>query len=338
MASIQTISNKSGKSYRVQFMKNSKRLSKRFAKKKDAEKFLALLTLDDQLTDRLTNKTQSTLMFSDACEEYLKQYTGKCPSTVQRVNWWANEYQTLKLNAISKQCVRSSLKNLANDKSAATVNRYKAALSAVFTYLQDEYDVSTNPAREVKQLPENNERIRFLTDNERHSLLQAVKKSTWNKLYLLVILALTTGARRGDLLNLKWSDIDFKARTASISTTKNGEPRVLPLTEEAISELMKFRCVGATYIFAHPTKIDENFYNFDCHWHKALNEAKLINFRFHDLRHTAGSMLAMANVQTAQIADILGHKTLNVTKRYIHLSTAYKADVINDVMGGIAYE
>ncbi len=336
MASIQVIKNKTSKKYRIQFMKNGKRVSKRFDKKKDAELFLGHLTISNNLADIFTSHIQTSLTLEKACSEYAEQYTGKCTSTLQRVNWWAKEYKSLTINKVNKQRIRATLRKLANDMAPATVNRYKASLSAVFTYLQDEHDFANNPAREVKQLAENNARCRYLSDDERVRLLEAAKVSGWDRLYMLVIMALTTGARRSDLLRLTWQDIDFKSKTASVTVTKNGDPRILPLTDIVISEMVKFREVGACFVFPHPSKLSGFFRNFDCYWNKALRTAKLNDFRFHDLRHTAASYLAMANVSQGQIAEILGQKTLNVTQRYIHLSTGHKSKVINKVLGGIA--
>ncbi|TPH18499.1 tyrosine-type recombinase/integrase [Litorilituus lipolyticus] len=337
MASIQVLHRKSGKRYRVQFMKNGKRIGKVFSRKKDAELYIAQLTVNDQLADSLTDSTLSSLTISQANKEFLEQYSGKCSSMKQRLSFWSSNYGDICIGKFTRFHIKQGMNKLNEIGYApATLNRFKAAISAVFTYLGDEYDVPINPARQVRQQKENNARCRYLSDEERIILLDTVKKSYWNKLYLLVLLAITTGARRGDLIKLRWSDINFTARTATVDVTKNGEPRVLPLTTDVVKELSKYREIGGGYIFNHPSKLNEYFRNFDCHWRSALIEAKIDNFKFHDLRHTAASYLAMANIQIGQIADILGHKTLDVTKRYIHLSTGHKANVINDVMGGIS--
>jgi len=312
MASIQVLTRQSGKRYRVQFMKNGKRIGKVFLRKKEAELYIAQLTVNDQLADNLTDNVLTSQTINQAIKEYLKQYTGKCSSMKQRLNFWSSEYGDIPIGKFNRTHIKQAMSALNRDGYApATLNRFKAAISAVFTYLSDEYEINTNPARQVKQQKEDNARCRYLSDDERIVLLEVVRKSYWDKLYLLVLLAITTGARRGDLIKLKWTDINFIAQTASVEVTKNGEPRVLPLTNDVITELSKFREIGGGFIFNHPSKLNDYFRNFDCHWRKALNEAQIDNFKFHDLRHTAASYLAMANIQIGQIADILGHKKLD---------------------------
>ncbi|WP_371264950.1 site-specific integrase [Nitrosomonas communis] len=90
----------------------------------------------------------------------------------------------------------------------------------------------TNPVRKesVSRFKENPSKDRFLTENEQQCLLTACQVSHWERLYLLVLIALTTGARKGELLRLKWSAINFSHRTASLGLTKNGKPRLLPLS------------------------------------------------------------------------------------------------------------
>jgi integrase len=146
----------------------------------------------------------------------------------------------------------------------------------------------------------------------------------------LVLTAITTGARRGELLSLRWSDIDFERQTAYVQTTKNGQPKVLPLTDDVIKELNKFRQQGSSLIFNSEIKPDKAFC-FNKQWKKALTLAEVDNFRFHDLRHTTASYLAMSGASLLEIADVLGHKQISVTKRYAHLCIDHKERLISRV-------
>ncbi len=122
-----------------------------------------------------------------------------------------------------------------------------------------------------------------------------------------------------------------------MAETKNGEPRVLPLTEELLAELMRFKGEGDQediFVFASERQ-PEQPYDFRKHWVKARETAKLTDFRFHDLRHTAASLLAMRGATLLQIADVLGHKDTVVTKRYAHLCVDHKQQLIDQVMGGM---
>jgi integrase len=226
------------------------------------------------------------------------------------------------------------LDTLPSHLSNASINRHKAAISGVLTYACKKGYIKINPARLIPCLPENNERTRFLSEAERTRLFSSCRASHWDKLYLIVLLAITTGARKGELTKLRWNDIDFDRRTAYVATTKNGQPKVLPLTDSVIKELELFDTKDSSLIFA--SKIKENVaYCFTKPWKKALEDAEIKDFRFHDLRHCCASYLAQSGASLLEIADVLGHKQISVTKRYAHLCIEHKSSLINRVMGGI---
>jgi integrase len=144
----------------------------------------------------------------------------------------------------------------------------------VFSYACREYDLRENPVRLIPSLPENNERTRFLSEAERTCLFRSCRTSHWDKLYLIVLLAITTGARKGELTKLRWNDIDFDRRTAYVSITKNGQPKVLPLTDSVIRELQLFDTKDNSLIFASRIKC-EVAYCFTKPWKKALEDADI---------------------------------------------------------------
>ncbi len=334
MATIQTRKGKSGNTYRVEFMRNGSRISKSFKLKKEAQKFAALVLVDDDLANYLTNHTLTTLKFSDAVRKFLDQDNGQDPSKHQRLHYWVSIFGNLTVGKVTRQQVKAELKRLSNDKAPATLNRYKAALGSLYRYLSNEFEIDYNPVKGIQQYAENNARTRFLTDEEIQNLLIKVKQSQWHQLYLLVLMALTTGARRTEMLSLKWDQINFKTKTAHLEETKNGEQRILTLTKDVISELLKHRrAIG--YVFAHPEDPNKYFRNFDLYWRAALKDAKITDFRFHDLRHTCASMLAMNGASLLEIAQVLGHKSITMTQRYSHLCVEHKANLTDRVFGGI---
>lgn len=337
MASVQKITGKRGTTYRVQFMRNGRRVGKTFPRKKDAEQFLAQIVVSDDLADALTGAALSTIPLSKSVRDFLDQYKGRDRSMIQRLGWWADRLGDKPMGKIQRQHIKAALDALKQDeKSPATINRYKAAISSVFEWFNDEHDTKHNPAREVRQQAENNGRTRFLSDSELDSLLAAAKRSKWDRLHLLIHLAITTGARRGELISLKWSDIDFQRKTAHLERTKNGSQRVLTLTNAVIQELMPFRQVGDAYLFPHTGKLRGPFVEFDHHWQACLVDAKIADFRFHDLRHSCASLLAKNGATLLEIADHLGHKTMTMVKRYAHLCTAHKAALTERIFGDIA--
>ena len=235
---------------------------------------------------------------------------------------------------ITTSDISDGINRLSPHLSNATKNRYKAVVSVIFSYACRQYGLTQNPVKNIRSLPENNARTRFLSNDERSRLFKACRGSQWGKLYLLVLLAITTGARRGELLGLEWKDVDFDRRLAHIKTTKNGEPKVLPLTEGVAIELNKFKGQEASLVFNSEIKPDKPF-EFRKQWIKALKEAEISEFRFHDLRHTCASYLAQSGASLLEIADVLGHKQIQMTKRYAHLCIEHKAKLINSVLSNV---
>jgi integrase len=183
--------------------------------------------------------------------------------------------------------------------------------------------------RKVSKPKEPRGRVRFLSDEERQCLLDACKVSRSAYLYTIVVLALSTGARRGELLSLHWGDVDLKRGLLTFRETKNGDTRAVPLTGYALDVLSthaKIRRLNTTLVFPNdtgtqPASIREA-------WEYAVRRAGIANFRFHDLRHSAASYLAMNGASLAEIAEVLGHKTLAMVKRYAHLSEAHTRGVV----------
>ena len=186
-----------------------------------------------------------------------------------------------------------------------------------------------NPARKVSKYKESRGRVRFLSDDEREKLLAACKESDNRFLYIVVVLALSTAARKMELLGLKWQDVDLTRKSIILHETKNDDRRVLPLQGHALSLMLdcsKIRKLGCDYVFPSDKKCQP--IDIRTAWENAIKRAEIEDFRFHDLRHSAASYLAMNGASIAEIAEILGHKTLQMVKRYAHLSEAHTAKVV----------
>jgi integrase len=122
---------------------------------------------------------------------------------------------------------------------------------------------------------------------------------------MLILMAVSTGARRSELINLRWQDIDFDQQTAYLGDTKNGDRRILPLIDDVIPELKKYREIGKGWVFPHRMNPKYPFQCFDGHWYKALKQSG-VKVRFHGLRHTAGSWLANNGETATAIQQLLG--------------------------------
>ena len=335
MAAIQKIVRKKGVVYRVQIRrKNSKIISKTFATRKLAQQFASRLESDEQTLLAFGELTKTDILLSELIMQYLcEEYKGRRPKEQKsKLSYWLETLDNKPIVEITTTDISSALSNLSSSFSNATINRYKAAISVVFSYACREYGLLNNPVKNIRSKRENNERIRFLSEEERTRLFEACRDSQWSKLYLLVLMAITTGARKGELLNLKFSDLDFVRKTAYVLTSKNGQPRVLPLTDEVINELNKFKHQEPRLIFNSELKTNKPMC-FNKQWKKALIGAEINNFRFHDLRHSCASLLAQSGASLLEIADVLGHKQIQVTKRYSHLCINHKEKLISKVFG-----
>lgn len=166
-------------------------------------------------------------------------------------------------------------------------------------------------------------RIRFLNELEKNRLLEACKQSNSSSLYPIVVLALSTGMRKGEILTLTWDDIDLDREAILLQTTKNGERRLVPLTGLSLQLIKRVNADRNSFlVFPSPNNPSQPL-DIRSAWERALRKADIINFKFHDLRHTAASYLAMNNASLIEIGALLGHKTVQMTKRYAHLSNSH---------------
>lgn len=253
-------------------------------------------------------------------------------SPTRYAGFWINRIGDLKLARLNRAEIVEIRDELAEIRSPATVNRHLALISHACTMAEREWEwMDSNPLRKVGRLQEANGRVRYLSDEERDRLLRAAKASTHPHLYAIVLLALTSGARKGEILGLHWKDVDLASRRAILHDTKNRERRTLTLVPQVVDELRKLqkvRRIDTDLIFTHPVTGKPNPFYFDKAWREARAEAELKDFRFHDLRHSCASYLAMNGATTAEIAAVLGHKTLAMVKRYSHLSDEHVRGVV----------
>jgi len=248
----------------------------------------------------------------------------------RQLKWWEGEIGDYTLADVTPALIVECRDKLQTNRGPATVNRYLAAISHVFTVARKEWQwVKENPLLNVSSLKEPRGRVRFLSDDERKQLLDACKAHS-EQLYTIVVLALSTGARQGELLNLRWKDVDLNRGLIVLEDTKNNDRRGIPLQGHAlelIKQMGKVRRLDTDLLFPS-RKTPSKPLSVQHVWEQAVRKSEIENFRFHDLRHSAASYLAMNGASLAEIADVLGHKTLQMVKRYAHLSEAHTAGVV----------
>lgn len=375
MASIQKVpsTRDGGKfAYRAQVrVKGRSSESATFPNRKEAEQWAASIESAIREGKHFPHAAAKRTSFDALAEDYIKTVLADFDDTekasrTRHLEWWSNQFAGLSVaeitgTAVSKgrdACAAETFtrgkprKDKKTDqmvmpkehkRSGATVNRYMATLSHALSFaVKERRLLDRNPVSDISRKSESRGRTRFLSDDERAALLDAcAKHEGWAPLHALVLLAITTGARRGELLSLQWTDVDLKTGRALVRETKNGEQRTLPLAGKALEALRQLKLKNSArsaYVFPAPTvvlnpktgkpELDAPYEYFDGHWYIALEAADITNFRFHDLRHTTASMLAAQGCSLLEIADVLGHKTLAMVKRYSHLVVDHKAKVI----------
>jgi integrase len=202
-------------------------------------------------------------------------------------------------------------------RSPASVNREIELLSRVLTMAVDHELIGTNPCRKVRKLRLDNQRIRYLLPEEEERLMGVL---TGRKAHLrpLVILAINTGMRRGELFNLTWEKVDFSRNVIYVTNTKSGRDRVVPMNRPVREELLRVSGQADCEFVFVSKRTGLNLTEIKKGFNAACREAEIQNFKFHDLRHTAGTRLADAGADAFTIKEILGHSSIQTSARYVH--------------------
>ena len=209
----------------------------------------------------------------------------------------------------------------------ATVNRDLATLKTMFNKAVEWGKIEENPAKKVKFLREPGGRLRYLEKEEIRQLLS----NSPERIRPILILAIFTGMRRGEIMGLKWHDIDIQRGIIYLLDTKNGTKR-----EVFMNDLVKKTLIRAPkhpdspYIFCN--KYGKPYHDIRKSFWTALKKSGILNFRFHDLRHTFASQLVMSGADINTVRELLGHKDIRMTLKYSHLSQDYKRQAV-DTLG-----
>lgn len=281
---------------------------------------------------------------SEMIQKYIKDVLPTKPKQQkvqgQQLRWWLSEVGEYCLADLTAPVIVESRDKLLQSKSPATVVRYLAALSHVFTIAINEWQwLEENPIRKVKKPREPRGRVRFLSDDERSRLLETCQKSKNAYLYMCVILALSTGMRKGELMSLKWDAVNLKEGYLILHATKNDQRRRVPLAGPALELLKqhsKVRRIDTDLLF--PGEDPSKPIDLRTAFENALKKASIDDFRWHDFRHSTASYLAMNGASLAEIAEVLGHKTLAMVKRYAHLTDDHVSSVVTSMNAKIFAE
>jgi integrase len=221
--------------------------------------------------------------------------------------------------------------------SPATCNRYKTTISRAYSLALKSKKVMHNPARLVDNWREDNERVRWLTHGEEKRLRAVIKKRCPDQLPALTV-ALHTGMRKGEQFGLTWAGVDLDRSQLTLRKTKNGKTRYVQLNRTALAA---FRAIERSetngYVF-QATRYDARLQDPKKWFENAIEEARIEDFRWHDLRHTFISRLVMAGVPLAIVQKLAGHGDPKMTSRYAHLAPKVTQDAVNTLDAAIAVD
>lgn len=291
--------------------------------------------------EKIAKKRRRTLV-EDAIQEYLKMNSNKAVhvNDLRYGRIWIQELKGKTLEEVAPLDVERYQKRRAQEVAVATVNREVQFVRRVFNVAIRNEKLDRNPVSKLKMFKENNERVRFLSDEEEQRLQDAYVKIGRAEDWIFVQIAMHTGMRRGEQFNLRWENVNLQAETITIPRSKNGEARRISISEY-VQDL--FRSLPSRmrneWCFPHSkgtgpldghNVVTRSFY-------PALAEAGIEDFHWHDLRHTFASRLVMAEVDLPTVRDLMGHKSIQMTLRYSHLSPAHTRKAVNKLKPGVGH-
>ena len=236
-------------------------------------------------------------------------------------------FKTKNIDEILTKDIESYIKHLRIDKgfSNATINRYLAALKKMFNIAIANDMLHRNPCVNIKQLKENNEKIRYLTIEEEKRLFEVLPEH----IRPIVVCALQTGMRRSNILNLRWEQIDFEYNFIEIEKQENKGHKIIriPISEKLLTEFNKIGIKHNGFVFINP-ETGKPYNTIRKAWLSALKRANIQNFRFHDLRHTVATRLVEKNVDIRTVQEIMAHSSIATTQRYMHPTPKRKLEAV----------
>ncbi len=347
MARIQTRKGKKRTTYTATVrIKGFPTFARTFDTKGEAKKWASDLETDVRSGRYQDTRPAEKILLAELIYKYLEQVSSKKrPNSERRDRDSANAI----LNGLGKEILVANVntKRLAAYRdsrikkvSPSTIQKEFALLSHLFNIARREWGLPVdNPVTDVARPKICNGRTRFLTNEEVQKLLEVAKESRNRKLYPYLLLMIHTGMRPSEAAGLKWEDVDLDARLIELRITKT-DMRYVPLTEMTGNVLRSMQPQDSekeTHIFLpleslkSPQVRNLPYLYFKRSFNTVRKKAGLEDIHLHDLRHTAASHLLMAGVDIRTLAEILGHKSLQMVHRYTHLLNDHKLKAVDRI-------
>ena len=319
-----------GQSWCVGFTVNGRRVRETVGPNKRIAERVLSLRMTQVLENRYfpPNRQLGRMPFKDFAQTYLER-EGPLLKSIRternRVLAWAREFGNRPLEQITRTEIEAWRRERMSKCRPATINRDLSRLRHMLNIAVEWELLEESPMKGMKFLRENNARARYLSLEECQRLIASCFAP---HIRALVSVALHSGMRLGEILNLHWRDLDFASGFILVRDSKNGESRHVPM-DATLSALLRVysRRLGTDLVFSsssggHIVDVRTGFQN-------ACKRAGLIDLHFHDLRHTFASQFVMSGGDLYILKEILGHKSITMTQRYAHLSPTYKIKAID---------
>ncbi len=299
----------------------------------DALKVLQVRVADAFRGKHGFKKEEKKIKFKDFAEEYIRDY-----AKVNKRSWKDDEYCLDRLKRFFENSYLRDISSYDIEKlkieilngglSKARVNRYLALLKKMFNLAVDWDYLKENPVRKIKLFSEkDNLKERILNAEEEKRLLEASSEH----LRPIIITALCTGMRRGEILSLKWNQVDLSKRTIRIDKAKGGKIRIIPINDALFKELSRIKENSKSdHVFVYP-KTGKPIKDVKTTFNATTRRAEIKDLRFHDLRHTFASRLIERGVDLITVKDLLGHHSVTVTQRYTHSNAVQKKKAVESL-------
>ncbi|MBF9235004.1 tyrosine-type recombinase/integrase [Microvirga alba] len=311
---------KRGDKWQVQVRRNgSPSLSRSFFHKADAQAWARQVELEADRSDLGPNAAVlNNLTVGDLIRRYLNEVVPRKRSakneTAVLKAFLRRDLADVPLSKITSAQFASYRDERLTVVKGATVRREFVILRHCFEVAKREWSIPlrANPLKAIKLPSDSRPRDRRLMVNDGEELLKALSTPSARYLRPILMLAIETGMRRGELLSIRWEDVDLAARTIRIMKTKNGHPRTIPLTPKAVEILssMEWTDERVFPVTANAVRLA---------WERLRKRAGLEDIRLHDLRHEAVSRCFEYGLTVPEVALISGHRDPRMLSRYTHL-------------------
>src|SRR5438094_161975 len=297
--------------------------------KKIAQKVLSL-RMTQVLENRYfpPNRALGRMPFNQFADMYLERVVPLMKSIRterDRVKRWMRQFATRPLGQIARAEIEAWRRERMSKCRTSTINRFLSRLRRLFSLAVEWELLEESPMKGMKFLRENNARTRYLSLEECQRLIASCIAP---HIRALVTVALHSGMRLGEILDLHWYDLDFASGFILVRDSKNGESRHVPMDATLFALFRAYpRRPGTDLVFS--SRCGGRIVDVRTGFQNACKRAELTDLHFHDLRHTFASQFVMAGGDLYILKEILGHKSITMTQRYAHLSPTYKIKAID---------